>query len=156
MQIGAIGLKVGVTGVVTTFIVTCKLLDDAQVPTFGVNVYTPVDKLLITAGDQVPVIPFKDVVGKTGGVAPKQIVVGIENAGFAPPTTSIVPEVVATVPVQVPIVVITKLNTAASVIAIPEIVKVVPDTEPNTPLGKLVIEALVAEPPISKVIVSID
>jgi hypothetical protein len=38
----------------------------------GVKVYVVV-VVLLTAGDQVPVIPFVDVVGSVGAAVPKQI-----------------------------------------------------------------------------------
>ena len=44
----------------------------AHCPTSGVNVYVVVTKLSI-AGDQVPVIPFNDTVGKGAEVPPKHI-----------------------------------------------------------------------------------
>ena len=37
--------------------------------------------LLITAGDQVPVIPFVEVVGKAGAAVPEQSAVGRLNVG---------------------------------------------------------------------------
>ena len=43
----------------------------AHCPGVGVNVYVVVAKLLI-AGDQVPVMPFVDVVKKAGMAAPAQ------------------------------------------------------------------------------------
>jgi hypothetical protein len=42
----------------------------AHCPEVGVKVYVAVPTAaVLTAGDQVPVIEFVDVVGKTGGVA---------------------------------------------------------------------------------------
>ena len=43
----------------------------AQSPAVGVNVYTwvPTVVLSIVEGDQVPVIPLLEVVGKTSGIA---------------------------------------------------------------------------------------
>ena len=69
-HIGAIAAKVGVTPAVT---VTSSVVGDAHWPASGVNVYVPLTVLLTTAGDQVPVIPFVDVNGRTGATAPEQI-----------------------------------------------------------------------------------
>jgi hypothetical protein len=44
----------------------------AQIPAVGVKVYVRV-MVLLSAGDQVPVIPFKDVVGHAVKVPPEQI-----------------------------------------------------------------------------------
>ena len=45
--------------------------------------------MLIVAGDQVPVIPLFEVVGKAGAVAPEHIAVGNENIGVVVvPTTT--------------------------------------------------------------------
>jgi hypothetical protein len=52
----------------TTIVIVVEL---AQSPNVGVNVYNVV-AVLFTAGDQVPVIPFKDVVGNVI-VPPEQI-----------------------------------------------------------------------------------
>ena len=52
----------------TTMVIVVEL---AQSPAVGVNVYN-VDAVLLTAGDQAPVIPFKDVVGNVI-VSPEQI-----------------------------------------------------------------------------------
>ena len=55
------------------FELTIIVIEDvAQFPSKGVNVYVVV-ALLFIAGDQVPVIPFKDVVGKVFKVSPEQI-----------------------------------------------------------------------------------
>jgi hypothetical protein len=45
------------------------------------NTYVPVFWLLTIAGDQVPVIPFDDVVGSTGAVPPAQSEVAKLNVG---------------------------------------------------------------------------
>lgn len=67
-------VKVGVTaGVTVTFKVVCV----AHWPTFGVNVYVALVLLLTIAGDQVPVIPFNEVVGNTGATLP------LQNGGIA-------------------------------------------------------------------------
>jgi hypothetical protein len=78
LHIGAIAAKVGV---VIAFTVTDKLAVLAQSPTVGVKVYVPLAVLLTVAGLQVPVIPFVDVVGKTGAVAPLQIAGTAANVG---------------------------------------------------------------------------
>lgn len=48
-------------------VITCE-----HCPAVGVNVWVvvPADPVLIVAGDHVPVIPFVEVVGSDGGVAP--------------------------------------------------------------------------------------
>ena len=61
-------------GVITGFTVTAKVTEGAQGSEELVNVYKPPVVLLTTAGFQVPVIPFDEVVGKTGTVPPEQIV----------------------------------------------------------------------------------
>ena len=69
-QIGAIAAKIGVTLGVT---VTVTVVVVAHWPASGVNVYVPVAVLLTITGDHVPVIPFVDVNGSTGAIAPEQI-----------------------------------------------------------------------------------
>ena len=64
------GLNAGVTFGVT---VTSTVVDIAHWPAVGVNVYVPLAVLLTTAGDQVPLMPFVDVNGSTGAIAPEQI-----------------------------------------------------------------------------------
>jgi hypothetical protein len=55
---------------VPTTVVTFIVVVEAHWPAVGVNVYVAVPRVaVLTAGDQVPVIEFVDVVGKTGGVA---------------------------------------------------------------------------------------
>jgi len=69
-QIGCTCVKVGV---VAAFTVTVMVLSVAHWPASGVNVYTwgPDVAVLMTAGDQVPVIGgvFVELDGKTPGVA---------------------------------------------------------------------------------------
>jgi hypothetical protein len=67
-QIGAIALKLG------TIVLTLMLnvVAAAQIPAVGVKVYIAEFKLLTVEGPQVPVIPLLEVVGKLGGVEPKQ------------------------------------------------------------------------------------
>ena len=68
-QIAEIGVNVGtilgLTVIVNVFVV-------AQRPAVGVKVYKVV-VVLLTAGLQVPVIPFVEVVGRMGAVSPEQI-----------------------------------------------------------------------------------
>jgi hypothetical protein len=66
IQIGAIAVKVGVTGAV---IGTDKVAVLAHCPAFGVNVYVVVAALL-NAGDHVPLIPLVDVDGNGLVVVP--------------------------------------------------------------------------------------
>ena len=49
------------------------LIGRAQNPGEGVNIYVPEAVLSIIAGDQVPVMPLGDVVGRIGTAPPKQI-----------------------------------------------------------------------------------
>ena len=77
-QIGAITAKVGVTAGVT---VTSIVVVVAHWPASGVNVYVPLAVLLTTAGTHVPVIPFVDVNGNTGAIAPLQIGVTAAKVG---------------------------------------------------------------------------
>ena len=44
----------------------------AHSPAFGVKVYVPLS-VLLTAGDHVPLTPFKDVVGNVGATSPLHI-----------------------------------------------------------------------------------
>jgi hypothetical protein len=44
----------------------------AQDPAVGVKVYTPVDRLLMIEGYQVPVMALLEAAGNNGAVAPKQ------------------------------------------------------------------------------------
>jgi hypothetical protein len=53
----------------------------AHCPPFGVNVYIPEIVLLTTAGDQVPITPLVDVVGKVGAVVPLQNGAIVANVG---------------------------------------------------------------------------
>jgi hypothetical protein len=67
-QYGPTAAKVGV---VFGFMVIVNVVGDAHKPAVGVNVYKVVAVLFI-AGDQVPVTPLVDVVGKFGITAPEQ------------------------------------------------------------------------------------
>ena len=69
-QIGATAAKVGVT---LGFTVTDNVVVVAHWPASGVKVYVPLAVLLTTAGSQVPVIPFVDVVGNVGATVPEHI-----------------------------------------------------------------------------------
>ena len=64
-------LKVGVIFGLT---VTVNVVDVAQVPATGVNVYIPEAWSSTVAGFHVPSIPFVDVVDSTGTIPPAQIV----------------------------------------------------------------------------------
>ena len=91
-QIGATAAKVGVTFEVT---VTSTVVVVAHWPASGVNVYVPLDVLLTTAGDQVPVMPLSDVVGNIGATVPEQIAAIGAKLGvtFGVTVTSIVVDV---------------------------------------------------------------
>lgn len=60
-------------GVIMGLTVTVTVTGGAQGSEAGVNVYVPLAVLLTTAGLQVPVMPFVEVVGNTGAVSPEQI-----------------------------------------------------------------------------------
>lgn len=68
-QIGATAAKVGNTLGFTTIVMVIGV---AQRAALGVNVYVLV-MVLLMAGDQVPVIPFKEVVGQGVKGLPAQI-----------------------------------------------------------------------------------
>jgi hypothetical protein len=70
LQIGAMVANVGVIFGLTVIVI---LVGTTQVPDVGVNVYTPVVVLFTVVGLQIPVIPFVEVVGNIGAVAPLQI-----------------------------------------------------------------------------------
>ena len=53
----------------------------AHCPAAGVNVYVPDVVLLTVAGFHVPVMPFVDVVGKTGDALPEHIGATAANVG---------------------------------------------------------------------------
>ena len=76
-QIGATALNVGVD---CGFTVTVNVVVAAHCPAFGVKVYVVV-AVLLSAGDQVPVIPLFDVVGNAASVAPEQIGATALNVG---------------------------------------------------------------------------
>ena len=68
-QIGPTPLNIGVT---LGFTGIDMVVAVAHCPAVGVNVYVVVD-ILFKAGDQVPVIPLLEVVGKANKVPPEQI-----------------------------------------------------------------------------------
>jgi hypothetical protein len=69
-QIAAIEVKVGVTFGFTTIVIVAVVT--VHCPESGVNVYSVVAVLFI-AGDQDPVTPLVEVVGKDAKAAPEQI-----------------------------------------------------------------------------------
>lgn len=69
-QVPTVATIVGGAGIASTVIVIVVLL--AFCPPFGINVYKVV-AVLFNAGDQVPVIPLLEMVGKAAKVAPEQI-----------------------------------------------------------------------------------
>ena len=60
--------KVGALSITTEIVIV-----SAHCPAEGEKVYVPVVVLLIVLGDQVPDIPFVEVVGKAGTAAPEHI-----------------------------------------------------------------------------------
>ena len=68
-HIAATGVKVGITVELT---VRVNVVAVAHCPAVGVNAYVVV-VVLFNAGDQVPVILLRDVVGKAANAAPGQI-----------------------------------------------------------------------------------
>jgi hypothetical protein len=69
LQNAGIAAKVGVVLLLT---VMFNVVVVAHCPVVGVKVYVAEAVLLTVAGDHVPVIPFVDVVGKTGATNPLQ------------------------------------------------------------------------------------
>jgi hypothetical protein len=76
-QTAATCVKVGVVFGFTVMVIVAVL---AHNPVVGVNVYSVV-AVLFTAGDQVPVITFVEVVGNAAKVAPEQIALTCVNVG---------------------------------------------------------------------------
>jgi hypothetical protein len=70
LQMAATAAKVGV---ICAFTVTDSMLVFAHCPAAGVKVYVPEVVLLTVAGNHVPVIPLREVVGSTGAADPLQI-----------------------------------------------------------------------------------
>lgn len=62
------------TGVTFGFTVTLNVVGNAHRPAVGVNVYEAEFWLSTVDGFHTPVIPFDDVVGNAGTLAPEQIV----------------------------------------------------------------------------------
>ena len=89
-QIGATGLNVGVTPLLTVIVNDAVV---AHCPAVGVNVYVVV-AILLSAGDHAPVMPFNDVVGNGVNVAPEQIGATGLNVGVTLLLTVIVNEAV--------------------------------------------------------------
>ena len=87
-QIGATALNVGVTLLLTVIVNEAVV---AHCPAVGVNVYVVV-AVLFNAGDQLPVIPFNDVVGNADNVPPEQIGATALNVGVTLLLTVIVNE----------------------------------------------------------------
>ena len=93
LQIVSTNTNVGVTVGVTVIVIVEVV---AHCPAAGVNVYVVVAILLI-AGDQVPVTPLVDVVGKVANTTPLQIGDTDANAGL----TGV--EITVIVPVALPV-----------------------------------------------------
>ena len=66
------GVTAAKVGVIFGFTAIVKVACVAHCPTVGVKVYVVV-AVLFKAGDQVPVYPFSEVVGRAVNVAPEQI-----------------------------------------------------------------------------------
>ena len=81
-----VGVSFGLTVMVNVVVV-------AHWPAAGVNVYVVVT-VLFNAGDQEPLIPLLDVVGKVGSVAPEHIGATAVNVGVTFALTVIVNVVV--------------------------------------------------------------
>ena len=84
-QIAGTALNVGVTFGFTVIVI---VVDTAH-ESFGVKVYVVV-ATLFNAGDHVPEIPFKEIVGKADKLSPEQIAGTALNVGVIPPLTVIV------------------------------------------------------------------
>ena len=68
-QTGATALNKGVIIGLTTIVIDFVI---AHCPAVGVKVYVFVI-VLLTAGDHVPVMPLREVVGKVGAMVPEQV-----------------------------------------------------------------------------------
>jgi phosphate starvation-inducible membrane PsiE len=119
LQIAATGVKVGITFGLTVIV---KVVVVAQSPAVGVKVYVVVFKLS-NAGDQEPVIPFKEVVGNAVKDAPLQIAATGVKVGIIFGLTVIVNVVVVAhkpaVGVNVYVVVVVLFNAGDQVPVIP-------------------------------------
>jgi hypothetical protein len=89
-QIAATGLNVGVIFGLTVMV---RVTVVAHCPALGVKVYVVV-AVLFTAGAQVPVIPFVEVVGKAAKGSPEQMAATGLNVGVTFGLTVIVKVVV--------------------------------------------------------------
>lgn len=67
------------TGVTFGVTVTVNVTGTVQGPGSGVNVYTPLEVLLTTAGLQVPAMPLVEVVGSAGTLPPEQMLSDVPN-----------------------------------------------------------------------------
>lgn len=119
VQIGETEINVGKT---FEFIVIVKVAIVAHCPIVGVKVYVVVT-VLFNAGDQVPVIPFKEVVANEATTPPEQIGGTAANVGTTFGFTVIVIVVVDAhcpeVGVKVYVVVVVLFNTGVQVPVIP-------------------------------------
>jgi hypothetical protein len=77
-----IGAKAANVGMIVELTVTSNVVVEPHCPGSGVNVYVPDAVLLTVAGDQVPVIPFVDVVGRAGATDPLHIGATAANVGM--------------------------------------------------------------------------
>ena len=77
LHIALTAVNVGVTLGVTTIVI---VVVEAHWPTEGVNVYVVVAVLLI-AGDHVPLIPFKEVIGRLSITPPSHTEFIVVNVG---------------------------------------------------------------------------
>lgn len=77
VHIGATCANNGTVGAFTVMVIVAVV---AHTPPFGVKVYVVV-AVLFSAGDHVPVIPFRDVVGNAANVPPEQIAATGAKAG---------------------------------------------------------------------------
>ena len=89
VQMAATGLNVGAINGLTVIV---SVAVEAHCPAAGVNVYVFV-AVLFKAGDQLPAIPFNEVVGNAASASPEHIAATGLNAGAT--TGSIVTDVVA-------------------------------------------------------------
>ena len=85
-QMAATESKVGVTFEFTVMVIVAVV---AHRPSVGVKVYSVV-AVLFNAGDQVPVIPLLEVVGKADKVPPEQMAATCAKVGVAPTFTVMV------------------------------------------------------------------
>ena len=87
-----IGANVGVINELTVIVIVAV---EAHCPEVGVNVWLVVPAEAVeTAGDHEPLMPFVEVVGRTGAVPPWQIVPTVVNVGASKGLTVILKVVV--------------------------------------------------------------